>query len=398
MTRVVLVSGKGGVGKTTIAAATAVRAAELGHRALVVSLDRAHNLGDVLGAKLTGEPLPVEGVPGLDAFEADPQAELRRSWRALSAYFARLLAWAGLGGAEADEVAVVPGLEELLILTRLTEIVESEASDIVVVDLAPTASSLRLLSFPELMAGPIGRFARWERSFLKLMRPAVRRATRAPIPDEELYDAIDTIAARLGRLRAILTDPERACVRLVGIPERVVLEETRAAFTLLSLFGLCVDAVVLNRVLPEEAGAGYFGRWAAIQAREIARAKEQFASAPVLELRFMPDEVMGPAALRDAARELYGDRDPALAFVERAPVRYRDEAEGTVLELWLPHADGRGLDLKQRDDELIVSARGWRRQLPLPASLRGRAVRSARFRDGALRVLFERSKEKEQHR
>jgi len=398
VTRVCLISGKGGVGKTTIAAATAVRAAELGRRTLVVSLDRAHNLGDVLGVKLGPEPTPVAGVPGLDAFEADPEAELRRSWRVLSAYFARLLAWAGLGGAEADEIAVVPGLEELLVLTRLTEIVEAETRDLVVVDLAPTASSLRLLSFPELMAGPIGRLARWERSFFKLMRPAVKRATRAPVPDDEVYDAIDQIAARLGRLRAILTDPARASVRLVGIPERVVLEETRAAFTLLSLFGLSVDAVVLNRVLPEEAGAGYFGRWAAIQAREIARAKEQFASAPVLELRFWPDEVMGPERLREAARELYGDRDPSRAFVERAPLRYRDEAEGTVLELWLPHADGRGLDLKQRDDELIVSARGWRRLFPLPASLRGRAVRSARFREGVLRVLFERSKPKEEDR
>jgi arsenite-transporting ATPase len=395
MTRVILISGKGGVGKTTVAAATAVRAAELGHRTLVVSLDRAHNLGEVLGEKLGAEPRPVAGAPGLEAMEADPEAELRRSWRVLSTYFARLLAWAGLGGAEADEVAVVPGLEELLVLTRLTEIVESDARDVVVVDLAPTASSLRLLSFPELMAGPIGRFAKLERSFLKLMRPAVRRATAAPIPDDALYDAIDEIAARLSRLRAMLTDPARACVRLVSIPERVVVEETRSAFTLLSLFGLCVDAVVLNRVLPEEAKEGYFGRWSAIQAREIARAKEQFASAPVLKLRFQPDEVMGPAALAEAARELYGERDPARAFVERAPVRCRDEAEGTVLELWLPHADGRRLDLKQRDDDLVVSARGWRRQLPLPASLRGRAVRSARFHDGVLRVLFERSKEED---
>src|SRR5262249_34716920 len=156
--------------KTTIAAATAVGAAGRGHRALAVSLDRAHNLGDVLGAPLGAEPRPVDGVPNLAALEADPQAELHRHWRALQGYFARLFEWAGLGGAEADETAVFPGLEELLVLSRLADLVESDAWDLVVVDLAPTASSLRLLSFPELMAGPLGRLAGLERSVLRATR------------------------------------------------------------------------------------------------------------------------------------------------------------------------------------------------------------------------------------
>ena len=187
MTRVVLVSGKGGVGKTTVAAATGVLSAKRGHRSLVASLDRAHNLGDVLGVELGAEPTAVPGAAGLWALEADPQVELRRQWRALSGYFARLLEWAGIGGAEADEIAVFPGLEELLVLSRLTELVESKKYGLVVVDLAPTASSLRLLSFPELMAGPFGRFVEWERRFLRLARPAMRRLMSIPIPEDETY-------------------------------------------------------------------------------------------------------------------------------------------------------------------------------------------------------------------
>jgi arsenite-transporting ATPase len=386
VTRVVLVSGKGGVGKTTIAAATAVRAAELGRTALVASLDRAHNLGDVLGAKLTAEPIKI--APKLWALEADPQLELRRQWKALSGYFARFFAWAGLGGAEADEIAVLPGVEELLVLSRLTELVESERYELVVVDLAPTASSLRLLSFPELMAGPVGRLIKLERSFMRVTRPALKRVLNMPLPEDETYRALEHLGERLLRLRRMLTDPAAAIVRLVSIPERVVIDETRAAFTLLSLFGLCVDAVVLNRVLPRELARGYLGEWTRIQAREIARAEEQFGTAPIFKLRFQPDEVIGLPALSRVAGEVYGDRDPSLPFVEAPPLRFTEDEQQTTLELRLPHAVGDALDLKQRGDELIVTVGGWRRQWPLPPSLRGRRVSSARFSGGALLIRF----------
>lgn len=387
-TRVVLVSGKGGVGKTTVAAATAVGAAGRGRRVLVVSLDRAHNLGDVLGVPLGPEPRLVPGTRNLWALEADPQAELGRQWRALSGYFARLLEWAGVGGAEADEIAVFPGLEELLMLSRLTELVESGDYDLVIADLAPTASSLRLLSFPELMAGPLGRFIRWDRRVVRVARPALKRLMSLPIPEEDTYEALDAIALRLTHLREILTDPRVTTVRLVSIPERVVVDETRSAFTLLSLFGLSVDAVVLNRVLPPELARGYLAGWTRIQAREIARAKEQFGAAPLFELRFQPDEVSGAGALLAVASELYGRRDPAAVFVEAPPLRFREQGGETLLELRLPHAAPRSLDLKHREGELIVTVGGWRRQLPLPDSLKGRVVDSARFAGGALEIRF----------
>ncbi len=386
MTRVVLVSGKGGVGKTTVAAATALLAARKGHRALAVSLDRAHNLGDVLGLRLGATPVEVPGVPGLSAMEADPQTELREHADALQGYFARLLEWAGVAGSQADEIAVLPGLEELLVLSRLSALVQAPEADVLVVDLAPTASSLRLLGFPELMAGPVGKLVAWERRFFRLTRGAVKKMSRMPIPEEGTYEALDVIAKRLARLRDVLADSAQTIVRLVAIPERVVLDETRSAYTLLSLFGLSVDAVVLNRVLPETLRGSYLDAWLAIQARETRRAHEAFAGLAIRPLAFQPTEVIGLAALARVGEEIYGARDPAEPFGEHAPLRFEESGGTTALLLHLPLVAPGSLDLRQRDGELIVTVGGWRRQILLPASLRDRAVATARLRDGTLRI------------
>ncbi|MEZ4296287.1 MAG: ArsA family ATPase [Polyangiaceae bacterium] len=389
----VLVSGKGGVGKTTVAAATGLKAARAGHRALVVSLDRAHNLGDVLGVKLGASPREVPGAAGLSAMEADPQAELSAHAEALQGYFARLLEWAGMGGAQADEIAVLPGLEELLVLSRLAELCESDAADVVVVDLAPTASSLRLLAFPEMMAGPLGKLVEWERRFLRIARGAMKKVSSAPLPEEATYEAIDAIAKRLGRLKEVLADGSRAIVRLVSIPERVVLDETRSAYTLLSLFGLSVDAVVLNRVLPPSLRGSYLDGWLDIQAREMARAREEMVGLALRPVGFQPAEVIGVQALDRVGDEIYEGRDPAQAFAEVAPMRF-EESEGTMsLALRLPLVSPGGIDLRQTDAELIVTVGAWRRQILLPTSLHGRAVTAARLSGGTLRIVFEPRKE-----
>jgi arsenite-transporting ATPase len=387
-TRVVLLSGKGGVGKTTVAAATAVRAAEAGHPTLVVSLDRAHNLGDVLGSALGPEPKRVPGRPRLWAMEADPQAELRRQDAVLHGYFARLLEWAGVASLQADEIAVLPGLEELLVLSRLSTLVASGEHALVVVDLAPTASSLRLLSFPEMMAGPVGKLLAWERRFMKLARPAAKRLFSIPMPEDEAYEAVMQLARRLEALRVLLTDPQRAVVRLVSIPERVVVDETCSAYTLLSLFGLAVDTVVMNRVLPDQLAGTYLDAWTRVQARELERAREQFSGLSLKTLRFQPTEVLGVEALSAVGRELYGDGDPARFTGGASPLRFSSRAAAPSLRLHLPHATQGTLDLKQDGDELIITVGGWRRRLTLPASLHRRPVTGARLAQGTLHIDF----------
>lgn len=280
-------------------------------------------------------------------------------------------------------------------LSRLAQLIESGGFELLVVDLAPTASSLRLLSFPELLAGPLGKLLAWERRFLKLTRPAMKKLIDAPIPDEEIYQAISALTQRLSTLKALLLDPGRAVVRLVSIPERVVIDETRSAHTLLSLFGLAVDTVVLNRVLPEELDGSYLAGWRGIQARELSRAEELFAGLRLRRLRFQPSEVLGVAALAGVARELYGADDPSRLLAPAAPVRFESSRGAARLTLELPHLPKGEVDLRQAEDELIITVGAWRRRLLLPASLKGRAVGDAKLSKGTLTLSFEPTPKKE---
>jgi arsenite-transporting ATPase len=386
--RLLVVGGKGGVGKTTIAAATAIEAAARGRRCVVASLDRAHSLGDVLGQPLGPEPTPVVGLPNLWALEIDPQAELRRNWGALQSYLGRLLTYLGVGGAVAEEMAVLPGLEELLVLSRLSELVASGGYDLHVADLAPTASSLRYLSFPDLIGGALGRWIAWDRRIARLLRPLEGHYVRLPVPEEQVYETISAMASRLAGLRDLLADPTRTGVRLVMVPESVVLAETRRALTYLSLFGLNVDAIVVNRVLPAGADLGYLAGWGAVQARVVEQARDGFAGLPLLTLAMQPGEITGLAALRGLAGDLYGDRDPSLLYRGESPLTFGDEAGTLVLSLHLPEATDAALDLRRRGAELFVTVGGWRRAVLLPDSFARRPIEKATLRGGQLRVAF----------
>ena len=386
--RLLLMAGKGGVGKTTVGAATAVATAAGGARTLVVSLDRAHSLGDVLRVPLGPGPTPVPSRDALWAMELDPQAELHRHWGVLQRYLGQFFRYLGMSGATADEMAVLPGLEELLALARLADLLVSEQYDLVVADLAPTASSLRYLSFPDLVAGPLKKWMALDHAVVRLLRPLQGRGLDIPLPEDAVYSGVSVLAGRLGQLRDLLADAERAAVRLVMVPESVVLDETQRALASLSLFGLNVDAIVVNRVLPEEAAQGFLHSWQAVQAGVLARARESFADLALLPLPWQPAEVVGVPALAQLATALYGVRDPGAFCRAQPPLRFREEGGGTVLTIALPRAPGEALDVRRRDQELIVTVGGWRRIIPLPAALAGRSVK-ARLAAGKLDIRFE---------
>jgi arsenite-transporting ATPase len=386
--QLLIVGGKGGVGKTTIAAATAIAAAERGRRCVVASIDRAHSLGDVLGQPLGPEPMRVEGAENLWALELDPQAELRREWGALQSYIGRLLAYLGAAAAVADEMAILPGLEELLVLARLSELVSAEEFDLCVADFAPTASSLRYLSFPGLVGGTLGKWIEWDHRLARLLRPLEGRYMRVPVPEERVYDAIGRLANRIALLEALLADAARTGVRLVMVPESVVLAETRRAITYLSLFGLSTDVVIANRVFPAGADLGYLSTWSAIQQRLMEQARADFSGVPLLTLPWQSSEIVGLDALRGLAVELYGAEDPGRLRRGEPPIVFETEGNNLVLSVALPHAAQAQMDLRQRDSELVLTVGGWRRTIALPDSFAGRRVTKATWRQDRLRVLF----------
>lgn len=387
-TRMLIISGKGGVGKTTIAAGTAIAAADRGYRTLVVSLDRAHSLGDVLQYRLGSLPIKVPGLARLEAMEIDPQSELNSNRAILKAYFRRLFTYLGMDGVEAEEMSVFPGLEELLVLTRLSELADDGGYDFIVADMAPTASSLRYLSFPDMMEGVLGKLVKWDQRMANLLRPLQGSLLKVPVPEDEVYNSLRDLAHSLGNLRKLLTDPSRTAVRLVMTPENIVLEETRRAFAYLSLFGLMVDSVIINRLLPEEATQGYLHVWGEIQEQVLDLAKERFNCLPIQTVHFRPTEVLGVPQLLQTANELYGENDPVNFQNTKPSLLYQKEGDATIMSFHLPNIAGDSLDLRRRDQDLILTVGGWRRVILLPDFLAGYSVGKARLSEGYLNISF----------
>jgi arsenite/tail-anchored protein-transporting ATPase len=384
-TRIVVVTGKGGVGKTTVAAATAVAAART-QRALVLSTDPAHSLGDVLGVRL-GDGAD-EVAPGLVARQLDTRAALERSWPAVSSWLADVLGLAGIGRLEAEELAVVPGLDEVFALAELEAHARSGDHDVIVVDCAPTAEALRLLSLPDVVARYADRLAVDPVVLASTAVPAISRLLGLPVPPDGALEAVAGLRERLAGVRALLADPAVTTARVVLTPERVVLAEARRTATYLHLFGYALDAVVLNRTLPTGVRAAWADGWRRRQADVRAEATATFAPVPVLEHPLAADEPIGVDALGAFADECYRGLDPVARLADVAPWTF-EERDGTlVVALRVPGVDGSDVELGLAGDELLVAVGPHRRAVALPAGLRRRAIGSARLVDGRLEVTF----------
>src|SRR6186997_3257741 len=281
--RVLLFTGKGGVGKTTVAAATAVRAAANGKRTLIMSTDPAHSLADAFEVVIGDTPTEI--TANLWAQQIDAQERLEDNWREIQDYMIQLMNWAGTETIQAEELTVIPGLDEIFALIDVKTHVESGAYDMLVVDCAPTAETLRLLSLPEIMNWYIERVFPVERRVVKTIRPIVSRMTSLPIAGDQVFAAVERLHSNLDRVKQILTDEKVSSVRLVVNPEKMVIAEARRTYTYLGLFGYRVDAVVVNRIIPEEVTDPYFGKWKDIQAEHIKTVYESFDPVPILPVR-----------------------------------------------------------------------------------------------------------------
>jgi arsenite-transporting ATPase len=383
--RILLFTGKGGVGKSTLAAATACASAAAGHRTLVLSTDAAHSLADALDVPATSEP--TEAAPNLWVQHVDAQGRFERSWAAIRDYLLRVLDVAGVDPVAAEELTVIPGAEEVLALLEVRAQARSGEWDVLVVDCAPTAETLRLLALPEALGWYMTRVLPVERRVVKALRPVLTRAAGVPMPEDSVFDAIERLHADLDDVRAVLSGPE-ASVRLVLTPESVVLAEARRAYAFLTLFGYHVDTAIVNRVFPEEGADEWRRTWVEAQRRQLEEATDSFAG---LELRtsvYRATEPVGRVELLDLAAAVYDDADPLAQGPSAPSMSVRSTAGGLVLSLPLPLVAQDDVDLVRKGDELIVSVASYRRILTLPSGLARHQVVGARVREGQLQVRF----------
>jgi arsenite-transporting ATPase len=385
--RILLFTGKGGVGKTTAAAATALAAADRGLRTLVMSTDPAHSLGDSFDAVL--EDRPVEIAPKLEARQIDAQSRLQEGWGEIREYLGQLLDWAGVDDLEAEELTVFPGLDEVFALGDISDAVREDRHDLLVVDCAPTAETLRLLSLPDVLSRYMDHLFPVSRRLTKVVGPVVSKlAQGVPVAGDQVFTATERFYRRLEGVKDILTDADRASIRLVVNPERMVVAEARRTFTYLSLFGYPLDAVVANRLIPSDVVDPWFDRWKAIQADELAQIETGFAPLPILRAPLADTEIVGLDALRRFGDRLYGELDPAAVLHHSRPVHLDRWGDERVLSIELPFTSKGEVHVARVADELAVTVGPYRRLVALPESLRRAEVVGAALADGWLRVRF----------
>jgi arsenite-transporting ATPase len=386
--RVLLFTGKGGVGKTTIAAATAVRAAKAGRRTLIMSTDSAHSLADSFDVDLGPESREV--VPNLWAEQIDAQERLEANWREIQEYMVSLMNWAGVDAIQAEELSVLPGLDEIFSLIDVKRYVDAGRHDLLVVDCAPTAETLRLLSLPEIMNWYIERIFPVERRVVKTIRPMLSKITSLPIAEDRVFGAVERLHRNLEAVRRILNDEKISSVRLVVNPEKMVISEARRTYTYLSLFGYRVDSVIVNRIIPDDVTDPYFGKWKEIQAEHLATVHESFQPVPILTARLFDREMVGVELLEQMGDEVYGDADVMEVLHVDEPIRVRKRGASYVLSMRLPFAERDELDVHRKGDELYIRVGPYKRNIILPQTLQRLTVQEARFEADRLEVRFAR--------
>ncbi len=384
--RILLFTGKGGVGKTTVAAATALHCAQQGLRTIVLSTDPAHSLADAFDEPLGDEPSTLG--ENLDGQQLDARTRFEAAWADVRDYVVDVLGWAGADAVEAEELAIVPGLDEVFALADIKAHALGGRYDVVVVDCAPTAETLRLLSLPDVLGWYMDKLFDSQRRIARLARPVVSRLTSMPVAPDAVFGAVRRFYDRLDGVRELLTDGDITTARLVVTPERMVVAEARRTFTYLALFGYHVDAVIANRLLPVEVEDAWFGEWREQQRAHLTTIGDAFAPLPILTAELARREVVGADALRTFAADLYGDRDPAARLAHADPMRVDAVNDSMVLSVHLPFSGSADVELGRSADELFLAVGPYRRALVLPDSLRAREVAGARFTEGRLEVEF----------
>lgn len=385
--RVILYTGKGGVGKTSVAAATALRLADLGYKTIIISTDVAHSLADSFDVPLGPSPTPV--APNLWGQEVDILHELKTNWEAIQKYLIAIFTWQGLDMVVAEEMAILPGMDEVSSLLYITRYQESNEYDMVVVDCAPTGETLRLLSFPDVARWWVQKILPIERKAAQFIRPLVAPLLHMPIPEAEVFDAMERLFVRLDKMHALLADPDHSSIRLVLNPEKMVIKEAQRTFTYLNLYGYPTDAIVCNRILPPEVEAKYFDAWKESQVRYFQLIEEAFSPIPIFRAPFFEREVVGQDMLRRMAGAIFGEQDPGQVFF-KGQAHHIEKGDGHfLLTIHLPFSTKGDVSLLRTGDEMVVQVGRHRRNIILPRALASAETSEARMEGDTLRIRFD---------
>jgi arsenite-transporting ATPase len=368
--RILMFTGKGGVGKTSVSAATALRSADLGYRTMVLSTDPAHSLADSFELPIGNEPTPL--APNLWGQEIDLLHQMELHWGRVQEYMSAVFVWRGMNDLVAEETSVLPGMEELASLMQITALAESGLYDVIVVDCAPTGATLQLLAFPELARWYLDKIIPFQKAAMKMAGPMIKRIVDVPLPDEDLFQSIEDLVLQLHRVSKLLGDPTISSMRLVLNPEKMVVKEAQRALTYLSLYGYATDLVVCNRMIPTTVSDGYFANWKDIQAKYRQFVDESFSPLPILDVPWFDDE-----------------QDPTIVFYTGQSQEVRKTNGAYQLRLPLPFVEKSDIKLtRSMSDELIVHIGNWKRNIALPRVLAGLPVQGARYEERDLVVLF----------
>ncbi len=389
--RILLFSGEGGVGKTSLAAATGLQLSRLGYRTLVMSVDPAHSLADAFDLESnlfhgkTGDPYSIDSH--LAIHEVNIQKEIKRHWREISSYVISVLRTTGISEVEAEELAILPGMEELSAMMYVNQFRREQRYDVCVLDCAPTAESMRFVSMPTTLEWYMKHIFPFQRGILKAVRPLANRVSPVELPTDNYFANIQDLFGKLEGIDTLLEDPRTTSVRLVTNPEKMVLRETQRAFVYFSLHGLTVDGVIVNRVLPQQVTDAFFEEWRASQARVLEEIETYFAPVPVKRVPLFTHEVLGRERLEDLSRALYAEKeDPAAVTRTEAPYTFVKHDSHYEVRLQLPFAAKGDVGLFKKGDELVVEIGTLRRHIGLPVSMATLSPSRAKLENKVLTV------------
>jgi len=392
--RIILFSGKGGVGKTTISAATGLKSSELGKKTIVISLDPAHSLADSFDIpekeRLKAKGLPIRINENLYIQELDIQEELDRWWGEVAKFLEVLFSTTGLSDLVAQELAILPGMEEVTGLLYINHYYKKSDFEVIILDLPPTGETLRFISMPTILKWYMKKLFKVERMIMKVARPTVGRFTDVPLPDEDYYKAIETFYENLKGVDEILLDPDITSIRLVTNPEKMVLKESIRAYTYFNMFGINTDAVIVNKIFPEEVinSCPSLKGWLESQYKYLKEIENYFRPKPIFKVPHAGRELVGIDGLKWVAEKVYPNEDPTKVFHKEQPYIFEQTDEGYIVKIKLPYAEKEFLDLYKGGEELIIRIGNIKTHILLPKKLRNLEPVSAKWKEGYLQVVM----------